>query len=143
MQSRLDVTRNYVGHGVDTINAHISNRTIANSVSYLLPILETLPPDFTFLDAGCGPASITIDIARRYPSATILGIDGSPAVISQARDACQKANVHNVRLAVGDALDLAPTASEPGFERLKGLCDVGESNRRLINDKNRRRPLLS
>ncbi|KAF4862273.1 Trans-aconitate 2-methyltransferase [Colletotrichum siamense] len=125
MPIRLDVTRNYVGHGIDTINAHISNRTIANSVSHLLPILEILPADFTFLDVGCGPASITIDIAKRYPSATILGIDGSPAVISQARDAAQKANVHNIRFAVGDALDLAPTASEPGFELIKGSCDVG------------------
>ncbi|KAF4921739.1 Trans-aconitate 2-methyltransferase [Colletotrichum viniferum] len=143
MPTRLDVTRNYVGHGVDTINAHISNRTIANSVSYLLPILEILPADFTFLDVGCGPASITIDIAKRYPSATILGVDGSPAVISQARDAAQKANVHNIRFAVGDALDLAPTASEPGFELIKGSCDVGESNQRIINDKNRGRPLLA
>lgn len=95
---------------------------------------QCLPPQ--------GPASITIDIAKRYPSATILGIDGGPAVISQARDAAQKANVHNIRFAVGDALDLAPTASEPGFELVKGSCDVGESNQRIINDKNRRRPLL-
>ncbi|KAH0439171.1 methyltransferase domain-containing protein [Colletotrichum camelliae] len=142
MPSRLDVTRNYLGHGVGTINAHISNRTIANSVSYLLPILECLPPDFTFLDVGCGPATITIDIARRYPSSTILAIDGSQAVISQAQDAAQKANVHNIRFAVGDALDLASTASEPGFELLKGSCDVAHTHNVVMHTTDAPRALV-
>ncbi|CCF44593.1 methyltransferase [Colletotrichum higginsianum] len=109
---------------------------MANSVPYLVPVLDSLPPNFTLLDVGCGPASITVDIARRYPSATILAIDGSPAVISQARDAAQKANVQNVRFAVGDALDLGPTASEPGFELIKGACDVGKTTMRLAHTHN-------
>ncbi|KDN60056.1 putative methyltransferase domain-containing protein [Colletotrichum sublineola] len=127
MPSQTDYTRNYLGFSVPTIEAHIAQRTFTNSVAYLLPVLKSLPPDFTFLDVGCGPASITIDIARRYPLATILAIDGSPNVVSRAREAARKTNIHNIRFAVGDALNLASTASEPGFELIKGGCDVGES----------------
>ncbi|KAK6222449.1 methyltransferase [Colletotrichum tabaci] len=115
---------------------------MANSVPYLVPVLDSLPPNFTLLDVGCGPASITVDIARRYPSATILAIDGSPAVISQARDTAQKANVHNVRFAVGDALDLGPTASEPGFEPIKGACDVAHTHNVVMHTSDAPRALV-
>ncbi|KAK1570028.1 methyltransferase domain-containing protein [Colletotrichum navitas] len=132
---------NYLGYNIPTIEAHIAKRTFANSVPYLASVLESLPPDFTFLDVGCGPASITIDIARRYPLATILAIEGSPNVISHARDAAREADVHNIRFALGDALNLAPTASEPGFERVKGGCDLAHTHNVLMHTTNPSRGL--
>ncbi|GJC96330.1 methyltransferase [Colletotrichum higginsianum] len=104
---------------------------MANSVPYLVPVLDSLPPNFTLLDVGCA-----------LPSATILAIDGSPAVISQARDAAQKANVQNVRFAVGDALDLGPTASEPGFELIKGACDVAHTHNVVMHTSDAPRALV-
>ncbi|KAK1961577.1 methyltransferase domain-containing protein [Colletotrichum sublineola] len=141
MPSQTDYTRNYLGFSVPTIEAHIAQRTFTNSVAYLLPVLKSLPPDFTFLDVGCGPASITIDIARRYPLATILAIDGSPNVVSRAREAARKTNIHNIRFAVGDALNLASTASEPGFELIKGGCDVAHTHNFLMHISNPARGL--
>ncbi|EFQ36737.1 methyltransferase domain-containing protein [Colletotrichum graminicola] len=129
----LDSTRNYLGHSIATIHAHISNRTLSNSVAYLVPVLDSLPPDFTFLDVGCGPASITIDIARRYPSAVILAIDGSSSVIAHAQDSAREAKVDNIHFAVGDALDLTSTASEPGFELVDGGCDIAHTHNVLMH----------
>jgi trans-aconitate methyltransferase len=34
------------------------------------------------LDLGCGPADITARFARRHPSCTLLGVDGSAAMLS-------------------------------------------------------------
>ncbi|KAK1974145.1 methyltransferase domain-containing protein [Colletotrichum cereale] len=133
MPSQPDSTGNYLGHRISTIHAHISKRTLDNSVPYLVPVLDSLPRDFTFLDVGCGPASITIDIARHYPSATILAVDGNPTVIAQARDAAREANVNNIRFAVGDALDLAPVSNELGFGFVMGGCDVAHTHNVLMH----------
>jgi SAM-dependent methyltransferase len=89
----------------------------------LIPILESLPPNFIFLDVGCGPGSITLDIARRYPSCTVLGID-YPDALKKARQNAQESCLSNVRFAVGDGLDIAATASQPGFEVVMGGCDM-------------------
>jgi ubiquinone/menaquinone biosynthesis C-methylase UbiE len=36
------------------------------------------------LDIGCGPADVTVRFARAYPSATIVGVDGSAAMLALA-----------------------------------------------------------
>ncbi len=36
-------------------------------------------------DLGCGPGDLTVDLARRWPGAAILGIDSSPEMIAAAR----------------------------------------------------------
>jgi ubiquinone/menaquinone biosynthesis C-methylase UbiE len=37
------------------------------------------------LDVGCGTGTLTIKISRAQPGATITGLDGDPAVLSQAK----------------------------------------------------------
>jgi trans-aconitate methyltransferase len=37
------------------------------------------------LDLGCGPADITIQLARRYPRARVVGTDGADAMLDIAR----------------------------------------------------------
>ncbi len=37
------------------------------------------------LDLGCGPGNITLRFARRYPQATLHGVDGSSAMLKYAR----------------------------------------------------------
>lgn len=36
------------------------------------------------LDLGCGPGDVTFRFVRRFPQATVLGIDGSAAMITEA-----------------------------------------------------------
>jgi SAM-dependent methyltransferase len=87
------------GHS-DAVLAVHSWRTAANSAAYLLPHLH---PGMRLLDVGCGPGTITADLARLVSPGRVLGLDSSAAVIDQAGVAHPE-----VRFAVGDvyALDL-------------------------------------
>lgn len=112
--------------GAANARTAFSRRTIANAVPYLLPVLASLPPTFLFLDVGCGPGSITLDAAARYPHATVLGVDSGAGAIEMARAAAREAGLKNVAFAVGDALGLDALSSQPGFEvlRERGGADI-------------------
>ena len=46
-------------------------------------------PEFTrgrVLDLGCGPGDVTVRFARAFPDITVLGIDGSAAMLECARE---------------------------------------------------------
>jgi len=45
------------------------------------------------LDIGCGPGGWAIDVARRYPSIKVVGIDTSETMIASARNEAQKASL--------------------------------------------------
>ncbi|GAA0304370.1 trans-aconitate 2-methyltransferase [Kineococcus aurantiacus] len=36
------------------------------------------------VDVGCGPGTLTLDLARRWPRATVRGLDSSPEMVAQA-----------------------------------------------------------
>ncbi|OBT45542.1 hypothetical protein VE00_05059 [Pseudogymnoascus sp. WSF 3629] len=83
-------------------------RTVANSAAYLLPYLK---PGMTILDVGCGPGSISIDLARLVPGSHVTGIDVDDP-LKEARASAAAIGVTNVEFKVGDihALDF-PDAS--------------------------------
>jgi len=90
------------GHHESVTRAHAA-RTVQNSAAYLVPSLE---PGQRILDVGCGPGSITIDLARRVGDGEVVGIDASAEVIAQARALADASGVRNVRFEVGDAYAL-------------------------------------
>ncbi|MGY3128669.1 SAM-dependent methyltransferase [Agrococcus sp. UYP33] len=93
------------GHHASVVAAHAA-RTVANSAAYLSPLLA---PGMRVLDVGCGPGSITIDLARRVgTTGRVVGIDMSAEVVETARAAAEQAGVPNVEFRVGDAYDPAP-----------------------------------
>jgi trans-aconitate 2-methyltransferase len=57
------------------------------------------------VDLGCGPGQLTAGLAARWPQATILGVDSSPAMI----DAAHEHATPNVRFEVADLRDWRPT----------------------------------
>jgi SAM-dependent methyltransferase len=69
------------GHHESVLRSH-RWRTAENSAGYLLPHLER---GASLLDVGCGPGTITIDLARRVAPGPVVGIDRAPAVIDEAR----------------------------------------------------------
>jgi trans-aconitate 2-methyltransferase len=52
----------------------------------LLARVAAESPD-TVVDLGCGPGNLTTLLRRRWPDAEITGLDSSPEMIAQARDA--------------------------------------------------------
>ncbi|KAI1173696.1 ubiE/COQ5 methyltransferase [Nemania sp. FL0916] len=70
------------GHHASVVNSH-ARRTAANSAAFLLPHIK---PHYRILDVGCGPGSITIDLAQLVPQGSVVGIDAVEAVLAQARD---------------------------------------------------------
>lgn len=98
------------GHHESVTRAHAA-RTVQNSAAYLLPHLER---GQRILDVGCGPGSITIDLARRVGDGEVVGIDASAEVVAQARALAESAGVRNVRFEVGDAY--AIDAADDAFD---------------------------
>ncbi|KAL8417567.1 hypothetical protein RB594_001288 [Gaeumannomyces avenae] len=119
----------YIGLNNPGLARKLAERNVENSVPYILPILDSLPANFTLIDVGCGPCSITIDIAQRYPHATILGLD-SPDALAIARGNINVAGVTNITLMAGDALNLRAAADYVPVEKGSGGegsgTDLGE-----------------
>src|SRR5436190_10740531 len=67
--SRRDVYTH--GHHESVLRSH-RWRTAANSAAYLLPHLT---PGLKLLDVGCGPGTITLDLAEAVAPGRVLGID--------------------------------------------------------------------
>jgi trans-aconitate 2-methyltransferase len=59
----------------------------------------------TVLDAGCGSGGVTRMLLERVPQGRVIGVDGSRAMIEEARDNLEQWN-ERVDLRVGDLLEL-------------------------------------
>ena len=69
------------GHHESVLRSH-KWRTAENSAAYLLPHLAQ---DAQVLDVGCGPGTITADLADRVPRGHVTGIDFAQEIIEQAK----------------------------------------------------------
>lgn len=90
------------GHHESVLRSH-RWRTAENSAAYLLPWLRS---GSRVLDVGCGPGTITVDIARRVGTGHVVGVDNVGEVVAMARTAAEGAGIANARFAVGDAYHL-------------------------------------
>ena len=90
------------GHHESVLRSH-TWRTAANSAAYLLP---RLAPGQELLDVGCGPGTITIDLAKLVAPGRVIGIDAAESPLVGARDAAAAAGVGTVEFEVGDAYAL-------------------------------------
>ena len=90
------------GHHDSVLRSH-RWRTAENSAAHLLPHLRA---GQRLLDVGCGPGTITLDLARRVAPGPVLGIDRAAEVLDEAQQAQAQAGLTNVRFAIGDVYDL-------------------------------------
>ncbi|GHJ41426.1 methyltransferase domain-containing protein [Streptomyces sp. TS71-3] len=91
------------GHHESVLRSH-TWRTAANSAAYLLGALK---PHMRILDIGCGPGTITADLAALVPEGHVTGLDRAPGVLAQARETAEARGLANVDFSTGDvhALD--------------------------------------
>ncbi len=88
------------GHHASVLRSH-RWRTAANSAAHLRPSLK---PGQSLLDIGCGPGTITADLARLVAPGLTVGLDASQEIIEQARASATTAR--NLSFQVGDAYSL-------------------------------------
>lgn len=96
------------GHHDSVLRSH-RWRTAENSAAYLLPHLR---PGQRVLDAGCGPGTITADLAARVAPGEVVGLDRSAVVLEEARATADARGATNATFVVGDLYRLPyPDAS--------------------------------
>jgi SAM-dependent methyltransferase len=105
------------GHHESVLRSH-TWRTADNSAGYLLAALR---PGLDLLDVGCGPGTITVDLARLVAPGRVIGIDSAPEVLGQASANASRQGV-SIDLRAGDAYSL-PFPDES--------CDVGHAHQVL------------
>jgi 2-polyprenyl-3-methyl-5-hydroxy-6-metoxy-1,4-benzoquinol methylase len=89
------------GHHDAVLRSH-RWRTAENSAAYLLPHLRA---GQQLLDVGCGPGTLTVDLARRVAPGRVVGVDTSSQVVDEARAHAAAAGVANVELVAADFRD--------------------------------------
>ena len=90
-----------IGHHDSVLRSH-RWRTAANSAAF---VLDQIQPGMEILDAGCGPGTITSDLAALVgPQGSVIGVDSSPQVLAEARAAHD--DVANLRFVEGDVTAL-------------------------------------
>lgn len=90
------------GHEAAVLASH-GARTAATSAAYLLPHLR---PGMTLLDIGCGPGTITLDLAAAVTPGRTVGLENTPAPLVTARANGAERGDATTEFVEGDAYDL-------------------------------------
>jgi len=74
-----------------------------NSAAYLSPYLA---PGMNVLDVGCGPGSISADLARLVRPGRVLAVDNVASIVEEAGAQIADDGTDNIEFAVADAYEL-------------------------------------
>jgi ubiquinone/menaquinone biosynthesis C-methylase UbiE len=86
------------GHHESVLRSH-TWRTAANSAAYLIGELR---PGLDVLDVGCGPGTITADLAELVAPGRVTAVDAAADVLGRARAFAEGRGLDNIRFAVAD-----------------------------------------
>lgn len=91
------------GHHASVLASH-GARTAASSAAYLLPRLRS---GMSILDVGCGPGTITLDLAEAVgESGAVIGIENVPAPLETARANAERRGDGHTRFELADVYAL-------------------------------------
>ncbi|CCE72999.1 Piso0_000008 [Millerozyma farinosa CBS 7064] len=90
------------GYRKEVSDSH-SWRNVENSLSFMVQYIKE---SSNVLDVGCGPGSITVDIASRVPKGHVTGIDTFEELISQGQQKASDLKQENVFFRVASATSL-------------------------------------
>jgi SAM-dependent methyltransferase len=92
------VNRYTHGHHESVLRSH-RQRTAGNSAGYLLPHLRS---GMSLLDVGCGPGTITVDLAARVAPGHVTAVDLTTEALDVARKEAHSRGVSNISFAIAD-----------------------------------------
>jgi ubiquinone/menaquinone biosynthesis C-methylase UbiE len=96
------------GHHESVLRSH-RWRTAENSCAYLIPRLRA---GDRLLDVGCGPGTISADLAVLVAPGSVVAVDNAPAIVETARAEAAGRGVTNLEAEVADVYALPyPDAS--------------------------------
>ena len=99
----VETARYTHGHSAAVLSAH-SRRGAADSAAYLLAHLRA---GMDLLDVGCGPASITADLAERVAPGRVVGLDAAAGALEAARATLRERGLsEQVEVTSGDVMAL-------------------------------------
>ena len=99
----VETARYTHGHSAAVLSAH-SRRGAEDSAAYLLAHLRA---GMDLLDVGCGPASITADLAERVAPGRVVGLDAAAGALEAARATLRERGLcEQVELTCGDIMAL-------------------------------------
>src|SRR5262249_33730858 len=91
------------------VERYLAERGAADAVPFLLPHLQ---PGQRLLDCGCGPGSITLDLAALIAPGEVCGVDVDPTQVEAAQRAAAARDIRNTRFEVASIYALPfPDAS--------------------------------
>lgn len=94
----MNASRYTHGHHESVLRSH-RWRTAENSAGYLLPYLRD---GLSVLDVGCGPGTLTMDLAERVSPGRVTAIEPTAAALDLARQEAARRGTQNVDFVVGD-----------------------------------------
>lgn len=101
--SNRDISTRYThGHERATLASH-GARTAANSAGYLFPVLRR---GMSVLDVGCGPGTITLDLAEMVAPGEVVGIENVEKPLVTARVGAADRGDRRTRFQLGDVMKL-------------------------------------
>lgn len=98
------------GHHDSVLSSHRA-RTAQNSAAHLLPLLE---PGQRLLDVGCGPGTITADLAALVAPGEVVALEREASVLDEAMATAGERGLTNVTPLAGDVYRL--DAPEDSFD---------------------------
>ena len=99
----VETARYTHGHSAAVLSAH-SRRGAADSAAYLLAHLRA---GMDLLDVGCGPASITADLAERVAPGRVVALDAASGALEAARATLRERGLsEQVEVTSGDVMAL-------------------------------------
>src|SRR5690349_14390893 len=97
------MTETYTPGYSSAAEAFMVRRRLESNGAFFLPHLH---PGIKVLDCGCGPGTITRDIAKRIAPGHVTGLDFNLSQIERATRDAQAAGIQNVGFRQGNVYEL-------------------------------------